>query len=178
MFILEWLKWCFRKKEKKMINLENVLDTLLRKTIQNDSKFVIRIYIYTYICLKWRHIKYSNILRVGGKTTGPLIYIYIYIFFFFLFFSFFFFAHTTKHAGSYFSNQASNPRPLQGKHSLNHWTAGEVLGLLILLSLDFTVLLKNLKRDIHCFCRETEVLFKVWFLSSLCFWSRPRKLKT
>lgn len=81
MFILEWLKWCFRKKEKKKINLENVLDTLLRKTIQNDSKFVIRIYIYTYICLKWRHIKYSNILRVGGKTTRPLIYIY----FFFLF---------------------------------------------------------------------------------------------
>ena len=124
MFVLEWLKWCFRKKEKKTINLENVLDTLLRKIIQNDSKFVIRIYIYTYICLKWRQIKYSNISRVGGKMSGPLMCIYIYIFFFFL---------TTPQSMQDLSSPTRHQTHILCRGcSLNHWTAREVLGLLVI----------------------------------------------
>ena len=84
-------------------------------SLSSSSKFQIWQFLY---CTEF---KLHHYLSVRKKKMLPIkLNMTACLFFFFFFF------HTRQHAGSYFPNEESNLRPLQWKHSLNHWATRAV----------------------------------------------------
>ena len=63
--------------------------------------------------------------------------------------------HTMWYMGSQFSEQGSNPCPLQWRHSLNHWATREVPQLLFFLKLPYVLFPRWLSgKESTCQCRR------------------------